>query len=108
MRNFLSDARRFAVRFNPVIEETPLQIYVSALLFAPQKSVVRGQFETEIPSWICQRPIVADDWSPFIQIIPNYFMDGIIDIKFSPDSKLMVVIISSNCQVWETSTWKKN
>jgi hypothetical protein len=49
---FIRDARRFAVYNRSTIEQAPLQAYCSALVFAPEKSIVRETFERYIPSWI--------------------------------------------------------
>ncbi|KAK8900837.1 hypothetical protein QC760_010601 [Botrytis cinerea] len=47
---FIHDAKRFALYSRSVIEQTPLQTYCSALVFAPKKSIVRTTFEKDIPS----------------------------------------------------------
>src|SRR5579871_6654799 len=46
---FIRDITRFAIRNRSIIEKAPLQTYVSALVFAPRQSVVRKQFENQIP-----------------------------------------------------------
>ncbi|KAH7398613.1 hypothetical protein BKA66DRAFT_407932 [Pyrenochaeta sp. MPI-SDFR-AT-0127] len=37
--SFLQDAERFTLRFRHILEEAPLQIYSSALLFSPEASI---------------------------------------------------------------------
>ncbi|KAB8210544.1 hypothetical protein BDV34DRAFT_209547 [Aspergillus parasiticus] len=103
------DARRFAVSSRSVYEETPLQIYVSALLFAPQESIIRREFGEEIPAWISQKPGTYKYWSPLLHSIPKPRGEIIDRVKFSPDTRLMVVVssymYSRVCQLWDTSTW---
>jgi hypothetical protein len=41
---FIHDAKRFALYNRSIIETAPLQIYYSALIFAPEMSLVRKQF----------------------------------------------------------------
>jgi len=41
-----------------IIEMAPLQIYCSALLFAPEGSLVRENFRNQIPDWIHRLPKV--------------------------------------------------
>ncbi|KAH0431155.1 hypothetical protein CcaCcLH18_07333 [Colletotrichum camelliae] len=41
-----------------------VQIYASALLFSPTKSLVKEQFEKDVPSWISLHSGVGDQWSP--------------------------------------------
>jgi hypothetical protein len=46
---FIHDAERFLLNSRSIIEEAPLQIYASALVFAPQKSIIRNPFIKETP-----------------------------------------------------------
>ncbi|KAL7903729.1 Pfs, NACHT and WD domain protein [Trichoderma velutinum] len=46
------DARQFISRNRRLIESTPLQVYVSALIFGPVKSKIREIFKHEEPPWI--------------------------------------------------------
>lgn len=109
MRRFVRDARRFAVSFRSVYEKAPLQIYASALLFAPQESIIRREFEEEIPAWISQKPSAPQYYSPLLHTIPKPSRDPITQLKFSPDSRLMAVVssymYSHVCRLWDTSTW---
>jgi hypothetical protein len=41
LSEFIYDAKRFALYNRPAIEQAPLQIYCSALIFEPVMSVVR-------------------------------------------------------------------
>ncbi|KAH6692771.1 NACHT domain-containing protein, partial [Leptodontidium sp. MPI-SDFR-AT-0119] len=60
---FIYDARRFALHNRSIIEQVPLQVYCSALIFAPEKSIVRETFEEYIPSWIQRKPKVETYWN---------------------------------------------
>ncbi|KAE8376302.1 hypothetical protein BDV26DRAFT_294231 [Aspergillus bertholletiae] len=109
IQRLIHDARRFVVSFKSVFEEAPLQIYASALLFAPQESIVRREFEEEIPAWISQKPISHEYWSPLLHTIPKPHGEVISRLEFSPDNRLMVVVSSDTysrmCRLWDTSTW---
>ncbi|EIT74723.1 WD40 repeat protein [Aspergillus oryzae 3.042] len=109
LRRLVHDARRFAVSFRSVYEKAPLQIYASALLFAPQESIIRREFEEEIPAWISEKPSAHQYWSPLLHTIPKPSRDPITQLKFSPDSRLMAVVssymYSHVCRLWDTSTW---
>ena len=50
-------------------ESTPLQLYVAALIFTPNDSVVRRCFSCLLPTWIVQAPHVQDSWSSEIMTI---------------------------------------
>lgn len=63
MSKFLHDAKRFVFSFGTAADLAPLQLYSSALTFAPKASLVRQTFEAQIPKWISQLPLVECDWS---------------------------------------------
>ena len=46
----LYDAKRFVLYNQLVIEQAPLQLYCSALVFAPEKNIVRAKSEKYIPA----------------------------------------------------------
>ncbi|KAL4884595.1 hypothetical protein BJY04DRAFT_215056 [Aspergillus karnatakaensis] len=47
LREFIKDAKRFVQHSQSCLQQAPLQMYFSALVFAPTKSVVRNQFKAE-------------------------------------------------------------
>ncbi|MCJ1469558.1 hypothetical protein MMC07_008192 [Pseudocyphellaria aurata] len=59
---FLEDAVRFVLRNRSMIERAPLQLYCSALLFAPKESVVRKQFMKLVPKWIQRKSDFEENW----------------------------------------------
>ncbi|KAI0977457.1 vegetative incompatibility protein HET-E-1 [Xylaria arbuscula] len=84
--HFISDALRFARTNISVIQAVPLQIYCSALAFAPQKSIVRNTFENDIPGWISVRPQVNTDWSSCLQTLEGH-TSWVWSVVFSPDGR---------------------
>ncbi|KAK6514971.1 hypothetical protein TWF506_007329 [Arthrobotrys conoides] len=83
----LHDIKRFLLRNQYIIEKAPLQIYVSAIMFIPEESLVRKLFgpENMIP-WVCQYPRVQKTWGALLQTLEGHptkvlavaFFDGII------------------------------
>ncbi|OCK77258.1 hypothetical protein K432DRAFT_259588, partial [Lepidopterella palustris CBS 459.81] len=69
---FLYDAKRFVLNNRSIIEYAPLQIYCSALVFAPQRSLVRKEFEQQMPSWIPGLPKVQEEWSLALQTLEGH------------------------------------
>jgi WD40 repeat protein len=69
-----------------VIEEAPLQLYCSALVFAPEKSIVRRQFEEYTPTWIQRKPIVDANWKAALQTLEGHFR-LVSSVAVSPDGK---------------------
>ncbi|KAH6714438.1 WD40-repeat-containing domain protein [Leptodontidium sp. MPI-SDFR-AT-0119] len=86
---FLHDARRFTISNLSIIEQAPLQAYCSALLFAPEKSIVRKAFESYIPLWIQTKPRVKTNWNAMLQILEGH-TDGVTSVAFSPNGKQIV------------------
>ncbi|KAH9203237.1 hypothetical protein DL95DRAFT_529729 [Leptodontidium sp. 2 PMI_412] len=86
---FIYDTRRFAVYNRSAIEQAPLQLYCSALIFAPERSIVRRQFEGYIPTWIQMKPKVQADWSAALQTLDGHSM-LVTSVAFSPDGKQVV------------------
>ncbi|KAH9204387.1 heterokaryon incompatibility protein-domain-containing protein [Leptodontidium sp. 2 PMI_412] len=83
---FIHDARRFALHNRSIIEQVPLQAYCSALVFAPEKSIVRETFEDCIPSWIQRKPRVETHWNAMLQTLEGH-TSGVTSVAFSPDGK---------------------
>jgi WD40 repeat protein len=61
------------------IEEAPLQIYVSALVFSPSQSIVRRLYSDEEPSWITFRPRQSAMWDACL-----YTTDSVLCVALSP------------------------
>ncbi|KAK1479578.1 hypothetical protein CCUS01_04707 [Colletotrichum cuscutae] len=66
---FLDDANRFLLYHRVVIENTPLQLYASALLFSPEQSIVKEQFRDEAPDWVTITPGLETTWNACLQTL---------------------------------------
>jgi len=86
---FIHDARRFIVFNRSVIEQAPLQAYCSALVFAPEKSIVRETFKKHIPSWIQRKPRVEAYWNAMLQTLEGH-THSVTSVAFSPDGTQVV------------------
>ncbi|KFY82137.1 hypothetical protein V500_10793 [Pseudogymnoascus sp. VKM F-4518 (FW-2643)] len=82
------DARRFVLSNKLAIEQAPLQLYSSALIFSPSKSKVRSQFRHLIPSWITQVPEPNEDWTSELYALEENH-GGIMSLSFSPLDDLL-------------------
>ena len=105
------DVERVLLRCRSGIEAAPLQIYSSALAFAPRKSEVRKLFaEHYLPPWICRLPEVEDNWDYSLQTLPSKSR-GRRDIAFSSDdSRLLFSFLdpppgwSPSVEIWDAGT----
>ncbi|PWY70293.1 hypothetical protein BO94DRAFT_628285 [Aspergillus sclerotioniger CBS 115572] len=103
LSEFVRDAERFTVTFRSAIEQAPLQLYASALLFTPKRSIIRERFEKEIPSWIVVRPSTSENWSPLLQSLQ---FGIVLSMAFSPDNALLALESEAGISIWDTTTWK--
>ncbi|KAJ4202062.1 hypothetical protein NW759_015450 [Fusarium solani] len=71
LSELLSDLVRFTGANARAIDLTPLQVYSSALVFAPLKSRVRTVFHAQIPDWISIQPQSNNQWSDCLQRLRN-------------------------------------
>ncbi|KAI0454980.1 beta transducin-like protein HET-D2Y [Xylaria acuta] len=85
--DLIHDANRFIRYFRQAIETSPLQVYASALAFAPARSIVWNIFHKEMYNWICSKPQVRPDWGACLQ---TFGVSGFVrSVAFSPDSKFL-------------------
>ncbi|KAF5680208.1 heterokaryon incompatibility protein het-E-1 [Fusarium circinatum] len=97
---FVGDARRFIAHHKPSIEDAPLQVYCSALIFSPKSSLIRRQFSYQIPEWVFVKPEMSDDWDAQMQTI--YLYDTPFDAVLSPDGRYLACSALSTCHLFET------
>jgi WD40 repeat protein len=71
------------------IEQAPLQLYCSALVFTPENSIVRRKFERCIPDWITLKPKVQRNWNAALQTLEGH-TKAVYSVAFSPDSRQVV------------------
>ncbi|KAH6967459.1 hypothetical protein EDB82DRAFT_518548 [Fusarium venenatum] len=62
LQSWINDAYRFYVKFCPVVMETPLQVYASALVFAPLTSLIKQANPS--PKWITHISGISEAWDP--------------------------------------------
>ncbi|RBA12813.1 hypothetical protein FPRO05_14089 [Fusarium proliferatum] len=72
LTELLRDARRFILSHKRAIEIAPLQVYASALVFSPTRSLIRELFEKEEPNWITLKPSVESDWNACLQTLEGH------------------------------------
>ncbi|KAK2772622.1 Vegetative incompatibility protein HET-E-1-like protein 7 [Colletotrichum kahawae] len=63
-------------------------MYSSALAFAPQKSIVRQTFRSDIPTWLALPPEAETDWDQCLQKLEGY-SGSVRSVAFSHDSALV-------------------
>ncbi|KAL7788140.1 hypothetical protein V8C43DRAFT_288371 [Trichoderma afarasin] len=101
----VKDACKFIQTFGNAIADYPLQIYASALIFSPTRSIIRRQFKEQVPKWIQTLPDGKSEWDPSLKIYESSAWIEIIAI-----SCCGTWIASSNSMdlitIWETYSGK--
>lgn len=80
------DAYRFILYHKNAIENYPLQVYASALLFSPLESDTRMSFYHEEPTSVKIRARKQVNWDACLQKLEH---DGCAAVAASPDSRLL-------------------
>lgn len=96
--------KHFALSSQQAVEQAPLQVYCSALIFAPAKSIVRKQFEDRIPGWMQKLPVVLENWGASPQTLESHTND-VVSLAFSPNGKLLVsTSLDWTVKLWDAAT----
>lgn len=81
----------------------PLQIYSSALIFAPTNCEFRRCFKEMIPKWIKHQPTVPMDWDLCEQTLEGH-RAAIDQAVLSPDSSLIASRSQNKVLIWRSHT----
>ncbi|THV46068.1 hypothetical protein BGAL_0419g00010 [Botrytis galanthina] len=101
---FLYDAKRFILSYYSIIDSSPLQLYSSALIFAPKESIIRNTFHNYTPGWILQEPNTDLEWNAAIQTLKGHG-NLIHSIAFSADLKLLASASRDHTiKIWDATT----
>ena len=86
--------------FRPIIEDYPLQIYASGLLFSPHRSLIRERFQEYMPDCFANTIEIDDTWSSLWGVFEPEC--GIESVKFSLTGQILVIIaLQKKLVIWD-------
>ncbi|CAG8033154.1 unnamed protein product [Penicillium olsonii] len=99
----LDDAKRFLRRHISTIENAPLQLYSSAMMFSPTSSITKQRYYHELSNWTLSKPGLTEEWESHLQQF--VCSDLIGDVAISQGSNLLCVgLINGDVHLWEIAT----
>ncbi|KAL6816210.1 hypothetical protein V8C40DRAFT_282146 [Trichoderma camerunense] len=100
------DARRFIQMFGKAIEDAPLQVYISALLFSPAESIIRKQFDVEAPHWVRMWSSDVTNWTSCVQRLDGDPKRHYNNLRVSPCGTWLAAreVGQEMIKIWEIET----
>ncbi|KAG9258753.1 WD40-repeat-containing domain protein [Emericellopsis atlantica] len=100
----VQDARRFVLSHNGEIEMAPLQLYASALVFSPTKSLVRNHFNHDMPNWVTSLSPMQPDWDACEQTLEGH-SGSVLSVAFSADgTRIASGSEDDTIKIWNRTT----
>ncbi len=103
-RDFVQDAHRFIQYHQTSIENSPLQVYSSALIFSPARSIIRQQFRRDEPEWITRKPKMAENWDACLRTLEGHG-SSVYSVTWSHDAtRLASAARDGTVKIWDPAT----
>ncbi|PWY68063.1 hypothetical protein BO94DRAFT_560973 [Aspergillus sclerotioniger CBS 115572] len=92
------------LRLTKDISSNEIHVFLSSLIFAPRKTLIRERFERELPGWLFRAPKVEEYWNPEMQTLEGH-SDWVDSVAFSGDGQLLASgSIDNTIKLWDPAT----
>ncbi|KAK4085069.1 uncharacterized protein Triagg1_59 [Trichoderma aggressivum f. europaeum] len=98
----LRDAKRFIQANVTTFDKAPLQIYSSALIFAPERSVVKYMFKSSIPPWLHTLPTMQSHWDPCLATFQDRSRASVVLLAISVGNRFLSLPgLGGQLKIWD-------
>jgi len=111
LHDLLGEAKHLSIRFHPIIESAPLQIYCSALLFHPANSIIGTRFAKLMPDWIqplspAHETTFRPEESPIRHVLEfrSHRRQRVECMAFSQDGTMVAASNFHGLRVWDAAS----
>jgi WD40 repeat protein len=96
--------KRFTLYSRVAVEQAPLQVYYSALIFAPSRSIVKKHFFKGLPQWIKRAPEPQSQWGALTQTLEGH-CSTVSAVAFSPIANVLASASwDETVKLWDVNT----